>query len=258
MTQRIVFLGSKSIGYFCLRHLIKNSSTLKIEVIGIFSNDNIRFDTKSNFKQLAEENKIPFFCDAKDLFLISTPIDFLISVQYHEILKNIHICLAKKWAINLHMAPLPEYRGCNQFSFAIYNKHPIFGTTIHIINEGIDAGDILAERRFPISQDMMVKDLYDRTIEESKILFEENIEDILAQRIIPVPQASLLHSRKSKLYLRKDIKQLKEIDLGDQALDISNKVNATSMPGFEPAFTVINGMKYYIIPEKYFSGTLPS
>ncbi|MBK8684503.1 MAG: hypothetical protein IPN26_05660 [Bacteroidetes bacterium] len=76
-------------------------------------------------------------------------MDFLISVQYHQILNERHIQKARTLAINLHMAPLPEYRGCNQFSFAILDQYPEFGTTLHVMDERIDHGDILFEKDSP-------------------------------------------------------------------------------------------------------------
>ena len=61
------------------------------------------------------------------------------------------------------MAPLPEYKGCNQFSFAIIDEVNEFGTTIHEIEASIDSGPIIAEKRFFINNNLWVKDLYELT-----------------------------------------------------------------------------------------------
>ena len=58
-------------------------------------------------------------------------IDFLVSIQYHRKLRKSQLQLAKKKAINLHMAPLPEYRDQINFTYAILNGEKEFGTTIH-------------------------------------------------------------------------------------------------------------------------------
>lgn len=246
--MKIAFLGSKPIGYACLGFLLENRENFNIEVVAVFSNDNVRFGEDCSVKKLANENGIYFGITLDDILNCNLEFDFIISVQYHLILKDIHIAKARVLAINLHMAPLPEYRGCNQFSFAIYNQSTFFGTTIHQLEAGIDNGKIIAERRFELNENMMVKDLYDKTVEESLFLFKSEILNILNNRYTLVPQEELISKRGTKIYYRKDILKLREIDLGLISKDVALKVKATSMPGFEPAFTIIDGVKFYIIP----------
>jgi methionyl-tRNA formyltransferase len=250
--KKIAFLGSKPIGYKCLDYLLKNQKQLNCEVIAVFSNDNPTFDANLSIKKLANEYNIPFAVTLDDILNFDKDIDFIISVQYHLILKAEHIAKAKILAFNLHMAPLPEYRGCNQFSFAIFNQAKVFGTTIHQLEAGIDNGKIIAERRFSLTNNMMVKDLYDKTFEESVLLFEENIENIIAEKINFVPQENLIAERGTNIYYRKDISKLKEINLGNIGPEIALKVKATSMPNFEPPFAIIDGVKYFIIHESQY------
>ena len=119
-------------------------------------------DKEKDIHSLIEKNNLNHIKSLNDL-LLNKDVDFLISVQYHNILKKEHIQKAKVLAVNVHMAPLPEYRGCNQFSFAIIDKAKVFGTTFHVLEEGIDSGDILFENRFPISEKLTVKELYEIT-----------------------------------------------------------------------------------------------
>jgi methionyl-tRNA formyltransferase len=245
--KKILFLGSKPIGFYCLNHIVKLREEHNIEIVGILSNENQRFDSSISFRKLAQENNILFYEDLDQI--LDLDFDYLISVQYHLILKQKHIDMAKKVAINLHLAPLPDYRGCNQFSFALFNSEKTFGTTIHLIDTGIDSGDILFERRFEIKKDWFVKDLFDETVAQSKILFEESFLDIINGRYTPVSQKSLLETRKEHLYFRKDINDLKCISIDDDIPTMLKKVKATSMPGFEPPFIMHDNVKYKIIPE---------
>ena len=74
--------------------------------------------------------EIKSFCDVHDLLLLDTlddylalaEVDIVLSVQYDQILRQCHIDKAGVIAINLHMAPLPEYRGCNQFFLPLLIK----------------------------------------------------------------------------------------------------------------------------------------
>ena len=247
--NKVLFLGSKPIGFNCLKYLIDYQEELRIEIVGVLSNDNPVFGTEFSVQKLANKYGIPFVKDLDDIVDIKY-VDFIISIQYHQILKTKHIEVANKLAINLHMAPLPEYRGCNQFSFAIYNKSKIFGTTIHKLESGIDNGDIIFEERFEIDPNDDVKSLYDKTYKASIKLFKKHISDTLSLNYKMKKQSDLLKIRETHYYTRKDINKLKQIDLNESAEEIILKIKATAMPGFEQPFTIVNGEKYYIIPEK--------
>jgi methionyl-tRNA formyltransferase len=250
--KKVIFLGSKPIGYLTLEFLLKNSQTLGIEVVGVLSNLNMSFGTEHNMRSLAERFDVPFV-EELDAILSFKDIDYLISVQYHLILKQAHIDVAQKLAVNLHMAPLPEYRGCNQFSFAIFNQAKVFGATLHRLESGIDNGNIIAEVRFNIPENATVKRLYDITFEKSLFLFTEEIASVFEGNYTLTPQETLFAERGTNIYYRKDISKLKELTLADNADELIRKVRATAMPGFEPPFILHKEQKYYIIPEEIYN-----
>ena len=234
--EEVVFLGSKEIGSFCLQELIKHEN---VYVTGVLSNDRQLKESGKTVTRIAGENKIPVIQHPDDL----PEADFLISVQYHLILKSRHLAKARKAAVNLHLAPLPEYRGCNQFSFAICDEKGEFGTTLHLMDEGIDSGDILFERRFPVPDLCTVAQLYDLTLEHSKILFSEKISRVLKGDYRPIPQKSLIDERGTSVHFRKEIEKLKNIDADLPLKDIEKRIRATYFPPFPPPYTVIDGEK---------------
>ena len=111
-------------------------------------------------------------------------VDFIYSVQYHQILKKEDIQKAGIIALNLHMAPLPEYRGCNQFSFALLDNKKEFGTTIHQLDAQIDHGDLLFEKRFPIPENCWIEQLYSLTYDASLLLFKESLKNTKLKKLI--------------------------------------------------------------------------
>jgi methionyl-tRNA formyltransferase len=235
--KRVLFLGSKPIGYYCLQHLISFHKQ-EIEIIGVLSNDNTAFGTEYSVTKLAAENNIAVFENLDTL----NNIDILVSVQYHKILKQSEIDKAKL-AVNLHMAPLPEYRGCNQFSMALIDDAKVFGTTIHKIDAKIDNGAIAFESRFPIPENTWVHDLYKTTETESIALFKNSWPYILANNINWTVQENLVAERGTSLHFRNEMANLKMIDLNWPAEKIERHYRATYMPGFEPPFTIINNKK---------------
>ncbi|WP_038031233.1 formyltransferase family protein [Thermonema rossianum] len=240
--KTVIFLGSKPIGYECLQHLFSRQDSLGIKVTAVFTNDNTRFDKNKSVRDLATSFGVPVYEDIAALETMA-PVDVLISVQYHQILKKKHIQKAKQLAVNLHMAPLPEYRGCNQFSFAILDGAKEFGTTLHVMNEDIDGGDILFERRFPIPADVFVKELYQKTFEESLILFQEHIEDIIRGEYQPIAQSDRIPTHGTSIHYRNEVEQIKCINWRWPKEKIERHIRATSMPGFPPPYTYIAGKK---------------
>jgi methionyl-tRNA formyltransferase len=51
-------------------------------------------------------------------------------------------------AVNLHGGLLPEYRGGHVVQWALLNGERESGVTLHYMDEGIDTGPVIAERRF--------------------------------------------------------------------------------------------------------------
>lgn len=240
--KKIVFLGSKLIGLEVFKILISQQKKINYEIVGLLTNDR-----GIDLKKYATKNNI-LVLNSLDEYLTLKKVDIAISVQYHEILKKEHINKVNQIALNLHMAPLPEYRGCNQFSFAILNQEKEFGTTIHKMDTGIDSGDILFQKRFSIPQNCWVEDLYNITFKKSIELFKENIENIVTNNIKSTSQVSL--NKKSFLYYRKDIEKIKKIDLAWDKEKIERYIRATSKDGFEPSYVKIGSEKIYFKKDK--------
>lgn len=227
-------MGGKQVGYTSLLFLLENTSELNIEVVAVFENSVSPLATKENSTAfLAKKLNIPLY-RAKEKLLDIPEIDFILSIQYGQILAQQEIEKAKIMAVNLHMAPLPDYRGCNQFSFAIIEEAKEFGTTLHQLEPKTDAGAIIFEKRFNILPNEFVTDLYDRTVEASIRLFKEKIKDILEGNFKLVKQESLLDERGCSFHFRNEINNLKKIDASWPLEKQKRYFRATYFPGFEP------------------------
>ncbi|HXX07416.1 MAG TPA: formyltransferase family protein [Pseudolabrys sp.] len=61
-------------------------------------------------------------------------------------------------AYNFHPGP-PHYPGWVPAHFALYDRATMFGATVHVMIEKIDAGPIVAATLFPIPPDVRIQDL---------------------------------------------------------------------------------------------------
>lgn len=241
----IVFLGSKPVGYRCFEHLLAEAGSLDAEVIGLLTQPRKEFGGDHDLSALAAENGVPVLSSPGEI----PDCDILLSVQYHRILTPDELSKARRLAVNLHMAPLPEYRGSNQFTHAIVDEKEEFGTTLHIMDARIDHGPILAQRRWPIPAGQWVEDLYARTVEESVALFQDTLPALIAGAIAPIPQEELVSRYGTALHLRAGMDSLKTLDFSWPAEKFERHLRATYMPGFEPPFAWVEGRKVHIIPE---------
>jgi len=239
--KKIVFLGAKPIGYQCLLYLLSVRGELNFEIAGILTHARKEFGNAHDINALAAEHQLPVLDTMDDI----PACDIIYSVQHHEILKQQHIDKAAQVAVNLHMAPLPEYRGSNQFSYAIIDGKTEFGTTIHKIDMGIDHGDILFQQRFPVPENCWVAELYALTYDASLQLFMNTLADVVNGNYQATPQASLETQYGTSLHYRNEVAKLKQIDLGWDRERIERHIRATAMPGFEGPYCFINGKKVY-------------
>jgi methionyl-tRNA formyltransferase len=78
-------------------------------------------------------------------FLEKNHIDFVISYGYRYIIQDDVLSFMKGRIINMHISYLPWNRGAYPNLWSFLEDTPK-GVTIHYIDEGIDTGDIIAQR----------------------------------------------------------------------------------------------------------------
>lgn len=78
-------------------------------------------------------------------FLKENQIDFMVSYGYRHIVQADVLNLFKDRIINMHISYLPWNRGADPNLWSFLEDTPK-GVTIHYIDEGIDTGDIIAQR----------------------------------------------------------------------------------------------------------------
>jgi Methionyl-tRNA formyltransferase len=76
--------------------------------------------------------------------------DLLLSIAYNQILHAPVREVARHGALNLHAGKLPFYRGRNVINWALINGETEIGITAHLMDDGIDTGDIVLQRTLPI------------------------------------------------------------------------------------------------------------
>lgn len=99
-------------------------------------------------------NGLRFFADFDHFKTSACSIDyeFLFSIVNFRILDAEILRTPRVLAINYHDGPLPRYAGSHAAAWALRNKEGSHGVTWHVLDEKVDAGDILKQVSFPVSR----------------------------------------------------------------------------------------------------------
>jgi methionyl-tRNA formyltransferase len=77
--------------------------------------------------------------------------DVIVSINASQVFKRPLLELPRLGCINVHGAPLPRYRGRLPSFWVLLNRETETGVTVHFMNEELDDGPIIAQRRVPIA-----------------------------------------------------------------------------------------------------------
>jgi len=148
---------------------------------------------KSAVKITAENNKIPIYDPKKfddDVIgeLRNQKPDLIIVAAYGRILPKAVLEMPGFGAINVHTSLLPKYRGPSPIQNAILNGETETGATIMLMDEGIDTGDILNQKKIDIGKDEIYPELSRRLSDLSAELLLETIPPWIERKITPIKQ----------------------------------------------------------------------
>jgi natural product biosynthesis luciferase-like monooxygenase protein len=137
-----VIIGNESLAVGCGDALLARGH--KIAAI-VSQDDSIRI--------WATEKGITVLENPNDLNALEDDFDWLLSIANLRVIPDQVLQLATIGAVNFHDGPLPRYAGLNAPNWALIEGAQDYGITWHMIEGGIDEGDILAQRLFDVATD---------------------------------------------------------------------------------------------------------
>ena len=113
---------------------------------------------------------------------------FVISFNYRHLIPGEVLQAMPGRVINLHTSLLPYNRGAGPNFFSFLDDTPK-GVTIHLVDEGLDTGDILCQKEIVFDEEKETfASSYDKLMMEIKELFKENWEKIKRGGVEPRKQ----------------------------------------------------------------------
>lgn len=156
----IIFFGEDSFSAVVLNSLLING--FKVVMVATPIYDNYLY---KRLEQLTDKYQIPLFrvSDINEKsFVVNVKNfrpDLIVTAHFEKLLKYDLIQTPSLGCINLHPSLLPKYRGMAPQHWPIINGDRETGVTVHFIEEGIDTGDIILQKKITIAEDVYVSDL---------------------------------------------------------------------------------------------------
>jgi methionyl-tRNA formyltransferase len=114
--------------------------------------------------------------------------DMIVTAAYGRILPPNLLAVPPLGCLNVHASLLPAYRGAAPVQWCLIRGETETGVTIMLMDEGMDTGDILMQRRLAIPPDMDAGELSDNLSRLGASLLPAAIQGFLDGSIKPVPQ----------------------------------------------------------------------
>jgi len=256
---RIVYAGDRDISVWVLEYLLQRG----IRPLALFISHPKRAShahvLRSLCADLPSEHILvgKAFREPKGLTLLrSLDIDLIIAVHFPYIFPPEVLQIPKVGVLNLHPAYLPYNRGWHTPSWAILEDTPA-GATLHFMDEGIDTGDIIHQKRISIKPSDTAHTLYQRIKRAELEVFKEAWPSIEKGTIIR-------HSQDPKdgtTHKRNDLEKVQKLNLEESMPigDLLKRLRALTTNRIEEAaYFEVNGRRYRIqvsiFEEKHASG----
>lgn len=244
--MRIVYMGTPDIAAIILKRLLEEPYEI---VLTVTQPDRPKGRgkelAKSRVKVLSEEHGIPVFQperlrnpEAVAVIREAKP-DMIVVAAFGQILPKEILDMPKYGCINVHASLLPAYRGAAPIQWAVLDGQKESGVTIMYMNEGLDTGDILLQKRVSLSPDETGGSLYDTLSVMGAELLTEAIPKIVDGTLTAVPQGEM-----TTAYAKQLTKEMGRLDFTRPAEELERYIRGLNpWPG---TYTQLDGKTFKI------------
>ncbi len=159
--------------------------------------------------------------------------DLIVVVAFRILPREVYT-IPRNGSFNLHASLLPKYRGAAPINWAIINGEKETGVTTFFLQDTVDTGSIILQKKTPITDAMTAGELYDRLSEIGASTVLETVRMIEQGEINPNRQDDSLASPAPKIF-----KETCRIDWNSSSEEIRNFVRGLSP--YPAAWTTLNG-----------------
>jgi methionyl-tRNA formyltransferase len=155
--------------------------------------------------------------------------DLGILAWWPKLIRSPLLTMPKCGFVNTHPSLLPHGRGKHYNFWTIVEEAP-FGVSLHVVDEKVDNGAIVAQAAIPYSWEDTGASLYDRALEAMERLFKETYPSLRSLEFPRQPQDLTQGSFHRAAEI--DAASIIPLDKRYTARDLLNLLRARTFPGF--------------------------
>lgn len=167
-------------------------------------------------------------------------IDLLLCNSYSMVIREDVLRSVGYNAINIHWALLPKNRGPNPVQWAVIKGEAETGVTAHYMQNGIDAGDIIARKAVEIGFEDTWVDVWKKLSEKAEELLRDEIPGVIAGLNGRIRQDESLATSNKRL--TEDFPRIDFVAMSDE--EVYNLIRAQVKP-LKGAFIEHDGERLY-------------
>lgn len=192
--------------------------------------------TENGITQAAQDARIPSAIFSTEHDLASAiqqghekHFDWGLLLWWPHIVHKCTLALARNGFINTHPSFVPFNRGKHYNFWSLVEQAP-FGVSLHIVDDGVDSGDVIAQRQIAYDWEDTGATLYEKAASSMFELFKSTYPEIREGRIVRVPQ----DLSKGSFHRANELDEASRIDIEASycARDLFNLLRARTFPGY--------------------------
>lgn len=162
------------------------------------------------------------------------PADIFVVAAFGQLLSEEILNMPKYGCVNIHASLLPKYRGAAPIQWSIIDGEKETGVTIMQMDKGLDTGDILFQKKVPITKEETGASLFDKLAKAGAELIVEALAKIERGEVNPVKQDD-----NNSCYAKMLTKSVGKIDWNKSAVEIERLVRGLN--SWPSAYTEYKG-----------------
>ena len=170
-----------------LRSLIKYSKTKKslIRIVLVvsdkFNAKGLNYANKSKIDNIViKYSNRKSFEDRLLKLLKRNNVDLICLAGFMKIISGNFIKKFNKPILNIHPSLLPKYKGLNTHNRVIHNKDKYSGATVHYVNDKLDSGKVILQKKVKVLKSDDVRSLEKKVLKIEHEIYPKAIIKLLA------------------------------------------------------------------------------
>ena len=115
--------------------------------------------------------------------LAEARVDLVVLAGFMRILKGEFLRRFEGRVVNIHPSLLPSFPGLAAWKQALDYGVKVTGCTVHLVDQGVDTGPILAQRAVPVLDDDTAESLHARIQIAERNLYPEVVAQLVRQEV---------------------------------------------------------------------------